>query len=72
MFSKIILSKPLFFLFIFKIRKIFNKYLDNKAKTRKIFINLIKHIEYLQYLANPEQKIYQTDKIEMKQLNSIK
>lgn len=36
-------------------------------------MNTIKHTKYLQYLANPEQKIYKIDKVEKKttQLHKI-
>ena len=34
--------------------------------------NVINHIKYLQYLDNSEQTIYKINKVERKQLNSIK
>lgn len=39
------------FLFTLKIKKAFEKYLDNKAKFKSNIINLIKYVKYLQYLA---------------------
>lgn len=35
-------------------------------------MNATKRAEYLRYLADPEQKIHETDKVERKRLNSIK
>ena len=55
-----------------KIKKAFEEYLHNKAESRTTLMNTTKRAEYLQYLANPEQKIHKTDKVERKQLNSIK
>ena len=53
-------------LFTSKIKKAFEKYLDNKAESGTTLINATKRAEYLQYLANPEQKIHKTDKVERK------
>lgn len=35
-------------------------------------MNATKRAEYLRYLADPEQKIHETDKVERKRLNAIK
>ena len=64
--------QPLLSLFIYKIKKAFEEYLDNKAESGTTLMNAIKRTEYPRYLANPGQKIHKTDKVERKQLNSIK
>lgn len=71
MFSNTMPPQPPLFLFTPEI-KAFEKYLDYKTKSRATPINATKRAEFLQYLANPEQKIYKTDKVERKQLNSMK
>ena len=55
-----------------EIKKAFEDYLDNKAEFETTLMNATKHAEYLQYLANPEQKIHKTNKVERKRSNSIK
>ena len=72
MFSNAMLTQPLLSSFIPKIKKAFEEYLDNKTKSRKTLMIAKKHIDYLQYLAHLEQKIHKTDKVETKQLKSIK
>ena len=55
-----------------EIRKAFEEYLDNKTESGKTLMNATKRAGYLRYLADPEQKIHETDKVERKRLNSIK
>ena len=65
------LQLPLF-LFRSEIRNVFEKYLDYKIESGKTLKNATKRAEYQRYLGDPEQKIYNTDKVERKRLNSIK
>ena len=55
-----------------KIRKAFKDYLNKKSKSRKLFMNAIKRTKYLKYLADPDAKIIERDKVERKQLNTVK
>ena len=64
--------QPLFSLFTPEIRKVFEEYLDNKTELGKTLITAPKRAGYPQYLANPDQKIYQTYQVEKKQVDSIK
>lgn len=58
--------------FTLEIRTSFKKYLENKIELGKTLMNATECVKYLQYLANPEQKIYKIDKVEKKHLNATK
>ncbi len=66
------LAKPCLHNPLSLMRKAFEEYLDNKTESGKTLMNATKRAEYLRYLADPEQKIHETDKVERKRLNAIK
>ncbi len=55
-----------------EVRKEFEDQLNKRSESRKLLMNATKRAEYLRYLADPDAKIIEKNKIEKKRLNSVK
>lgn len=58
--------------FIPEVRVAFEAYLNNVNKLEKTLMNTIKHVQYLYFLANLEQKIIEKNKVERAQIHAKK
>lgn len=55
-----------------EVRISFEAYLNEERASARTLMNATKRAQYLQFLANPEQKIVEKDKIEKARLHSEK